>query len=106
MAAMARIAGMGVLGLVLLYGIGKAVPAPLLGTGWATERFAAWGSLRKAMPEYKSTGPSGHQPGGLPRDLVLALPATFAPPCPDMIYAFIIEEWGQSSAGWDWCWRI
>ncbi len=101
-----RIAGFGVIALVGLYGIGKTAPELL-------PRFGTWaGRIERFVGEDQST-----QGGGLDYQIELAQVAinrggllphgpgtgtsrNFLPhPYSDMIYAFIIEEWGAVIGG-------
>ena len=103
---MARIAGIGVLGLVLLYGIGKAVPEalPRFGT-WAgrLERFAGVGAAEEgdALEYQIELAQVAINRGGLlPTGPGTGTSRNFLPhPYSDMIYAFIIEEWGAVIGG-------
>ena len=103
---MARIAGIGALGLVLLYGIGKAVPEalPRFGT-WAgrLERFAGVGAAEEgdALEYQNELAQVAINRGGLlPTGPGTGTSRNFLPhPYSDMIYAFIIEEWGAVIGG-------
>ena len=93
---MARIAGIGVLGLVLLYGIGKAVAGRL-------ERFAGVGAAEEgdALEYQIELAQVAINRGGLlPTGPGTGTSRNFLPhPYSDMIYAFIIEEWGAVIGG-------
>ena len=103
---MFRIAGMGVVALVLLYGIGKAAPEvlPRFGT-WAgrLERFAGVGASADADElEYQIelAQVAINRGGLLPSGPGTGTSRNFLPhPYSDMIYAFIIEEWGALVGG-------
>jgi cell division protein FtsW len=103
---MFKIAGMGVVALVLLYGIGKAAPEvlPRFGT-WAgrLERFAGVGASADADElEYQIelAQVAINRGGLLPSGPGTGTSRNFLPhPYSDMIYAFIIEEWGAILGG-------
>lgn len=103
---MFRIGGLGVVGLVLLYGLGKAAPEllPRFGT-WAgrLERFAGVGSAADgdALEYQIELAQVAINRGGLlPTGPGTGTSRNFLPhPYSDMIYAFIIEEWGAILGG-------
>ena len=101
-----RIGGLGVVALVMLYGIGKAAPEvlPRFGT-WAgrMERFVGVGSAAEgdALEYQIELAQVAINRGGLlPHGPGTGTSRNFLPhPYSDMIYAFIIEEWGALLGG-------
>ncbi|MDA0913324.1 MAG: FtsW/RodA/SpoVE family cell cycle protein [Flavobacteriales bacterium] len=101
-----KIAGIGFIGLVMLYGIGKIAPEvlPRFGT-WAgrIERFVNADSEAKADNlEYQIelAQVAINRGGLLPHGPGTGTSRNFLPhPYSDMIYAFIIEEWGAILGG-------
>lgn len=103
---MFRIGGLGVVGLFMLYGLGKAAPEilPRFGT-WAgrIERFAGVGNAAEgdALEYQIELAQVAINRGGLfPQGPGTGTSRNFLPhPYSDMIYAFIIEEWGAILGG-------
>ena len=103
---MFRIGGLGIAGLFMLYGLGKAAPEilPRFGT-WAgrIERFAGIGSAADgdALEYQIELAQVAINRGGLfPQGPGTGTSRNFLPhPYSDMIYAFIIEEWGAIAGG-------
>ena len=103
---MLKIGGMGVAGLFMLYGLGKAAPEllPRFGT-WAgrLERFAGVGNASggDALEYQIELAQVAINRGGiLPQGPGSGTSRNFLPhPYSDMIYAFIIEEWGAIMGG-------
>ena len=103
---MLKIAGLGVAALFMLYGLGKAAPdlLPRFGT-WAgrIERFAGVGNASDgdALEYQIELAQVAINRGGiLPQGPGTGTSRNFLPhPYSDMIYAFIIEEWGAIMGG-------
>ncbi len=103
---MLKIGGLGVAGLFMLYGLGKAAPEllPRFGT-WAgrIERFAGLGNAEDGDSlEYQIelAQVAINRGGILPQGPGSGTSRNFLPhPYSDMIYAFIIEEWGAIMGG-------
>ena len=103
---MLKIAGLGVAALFMLYGLGKAAPEllPRFGT-WAgrLERFAGVGNASDgdALEYQIELAQVAINRGGiLPQGPGTGTSRNFLPhPYSDMIYAFIIEEWGAIMGG-------
>ena len=103
---MLKIAGLGVAALFMLYGLGKAAPdlLPRFGT-WAgrLERFAGVGNASDgdALEYQIELAQVAINRGGiLPQGPGTGTSRNFLPhPYSDMIYAFIIEEWGAIMGG-------
>jgi cell division protein FtsW len=103
---MLKIGGLGVAGLFMLYGLGKAAPEllPRFGT-WAgrIERFAGLGNAEDGDSlEYQIELAQVAINRGriLPQGPGSGTSRNFLPhPYSDMIYAFIIEEWGAIMGG-------
>jgi len=101
-----KIGGLGVVALVMLYGIGKAAPEvlPRFGT-WAgrIERFVGVGTAAEgdALEYQIELAQVAINRGGLlPHGPGTGTSRNFLPhPYSDMIYAFIIEEWGAILGG-------
>ena len=101
-----RIAGFGVIALVVLYGVGKTAPEvlPRFGT-WAgrIERFAGIDKAAEgdALDYQIELAQVAINRGGLlPHGPGTGTSRNFLPhPYSDMIYAFIIEEWGAIMGG-------
>jgi cell division protein FtsW len=103
---MLKIAGLGVAALFMLYGLGKAAPdlLPRFGT-WAgrIERFAGIGNASDgdALEYQIELAQVAINRGGiLPQGPGTGTSRNFLPhPYSDMIYAFVIEEWGAIMGG-------
>ena len=103
---MLKIAGLGVAALFMLYGLGKAAPdlLPRFGT-WAgrLERFAGVGNASDgdALEYQIELAQVAINRGGiLPQGPGTGTSRNFLPhPYSDMIYAFVIEEWGAIMGG-------
>jgi cell division protein FtsW len=103
---MLKIAGLGVAALFMLYGLGKAAPdlLPRFGT-WAgrIERFAGVGNASDgdALEYQIELAQVAINRGGiLPQGPGTGTSRNFLPhPYSDMIYAFVIEEWGAIMGG-------
>ncbi len=103
---MLKIAGLGVAALFMLYGLGKAAPdlLPRFGT-WAgrIERFVGVGNASDgdALEYQIELAQVAINRGGiLPQGPGTGTSRNFLPhPYSDMIYAFIIEEWGAIMGG-------
>lgn len=103
---MLKIAGLGVAALFILYGLGKAAPdlLPRFGT-WAgrLERFAGVGNASDgdALEYQIELAQVAINRGGiLPQGPGTGTSRNFLPhPYSDMIYAFVIEEWGAIMGG-------
>lgn len=101
-----RIGGLGIIGLLGLYGIGKTAPEvlPRFGT-WANriERFVGVGEVAQGDEldyQIELAQVAINRGGLLPHGPGTGTSRNFLPhPYSDMIYAFIIEEWGAIMGG-------
>jgi len=106
---MLRIAGLALAGLISLYGIGKAAPEAL-------PRFGTWANRMESFVGFATGNDTGttsdedyqielaqvaiHKGGLFPHGPASGTSRNFLPhPYSDMIFAFIVEEWGAIVGG-------